>query len=139
MRRKIASAGELRSVVRTMKALAASNIAQYEKSVASLADYVRAVEWGLGACLRQSTPSAAASQRATVRPVNAVIFGSDQGMVGPFNELITDHALSTLAPIRTEVRAWAVGERVQAALLDAGVVIAGSFPVPGSVKGITSL
>jgi len=38
LRRKIDSAGDLRSVVRTMKALAASNIGQYEKSVRALAD-----------------------------------------------------------------------------------------------------
>ena len=45
--RKIRSAGDLQSVVRTMKALAASSIGQYEKSVAALADYYRAVELGL--------------------------------------------------------------------------------------------
>ena len=52
LRRKISSAGDLRSVVRTMKALAASNIGQYEKSVLALADYYRSVELGLGACFR---------------------------------------------------------------------------------------
>ena len=48
LRRKIGSAGNLQSVVRTMKALAASSIGQYEKSVLALADYYRAVELGLG-------------------------------------------------------------------------------------------
>ena len=33
LRRKINSAGDLQSVVRTMKALAASSLGQYEKSV----------------------------------------------------------------------------------------------------------
>ena len=33
LRRKINEAGDLQSVVRTMKAVAASNIGQYEKSV----------------------------------------------------------------------------------------------------------
>ena len=44
LRRKISSAGDLQSVVRTMKALAASSIGQYEKSVRALADYYRIVE-----------------------------------------------------------------------------------------------
>ena len=59
LRRKISSAGDLQSVVRTMKALAASSIGQYEKSVRALADYYRTVELGLGACFRESAPAAA--------------------------------------------------------------------------------
>ena len=43
-----------RSVVRTMKALAASSIGQYENSVHALADYYRTVELGLGACFRNA-------------------------------------------------------------------------------------
>ena len=58
LRRKISSAGDLQSVVRTMKAVAASSIGQYEKSVRALADYYRTVELGLGACFRESAPTA---------------------------------------------------------------------------------
>ena len=57
LRRKIDSAGDLQSVVRTMKALAASSIGQYEKSVRALADYYRTVELGLGVCFRESEPA----------------------------------------------------------------------------------
>jgi F-type H+-transporting ATPase subunit gamma len=46
LRRKIGGAGDLQSVVRTMKAVAASSIGQYEQSVRALADYYRAVEFG---------------------------------------------------------------------------------------------
>ena len=52
LRRKINSARDLQSVVRTMKALAASSIGQYEKSVRALTDYYHAVELGLGVCFR---------------------------------------------------------------------------------------
>ena len=54
LRRKIGAAGDVQSVVRTMKAVAASSIGQYEKSVLALADYYRTVELGLGACSRPS-------------------------------------------------------------------------------------
>ena len=51
LRRKIDTAGDLRSVVCTMKALAASNIGQFEQSVRALADFTpqcgRSVELGL--------------------------------------------------------------------------------------------
>jgi F-type H+-transporting ATPase subunit gamma len=46
LRRKIDSAGDLQSVVRTMKALAASSIGQYEQSVRALGDYYRTWSWG---------------------------------------------------------------------------------------------
>ena len=64
LRRKISGAGDLQSVVRTMKAMAASSISQYENSVLALADYYRTVELGLVACLRKSIgPVAAESSR----------------------------------------------------------------------------
>ena len=76
LRRKIATAGDLQSVVRTMKAMAASNIGQYEKSVRALADYYRTVELGLGACFRQSDPTtlrraATGTPRARVQSVRS--------------------------------------------------------------------
>ena len=45
------------AVVRTMKAVAASSIGQYEKSVLAVADYYRTLELGLGACFRASGPA----------------------------------------------------------------------------------
>ncbi len=54
LRRKIDGAGDLQSVVRTMKAVAASSVGQYENSVRALDDYYRTVELGLGACFRES-------------------------------------------------------------------------------------
>ena len=59
LRRKISGAGDLKSVVRSMKALAASSIGQYEKSVLALADYDRTVELGLAVCLRKRARAAA--------------------------------------------------------------------------------
>ena len=53
MRRKITSAGDLQSVVRTMKAMAAANIGQYETAERALGDYYHNVELGLGKCLRE--------------------------------------------------------------------------------------
>ena len=142
LRRKIDSARDLQSVVRTMKALAASSIGQYEKSVSALADYYRTVELGLGACFRESGPAAPTVQRE--RPtdagaIGAVVFGSDQGLVGQFNEVVADFAMKTLAALPGKPEVWAVGERVHARLADAGLPLVGLFAVPSSVEGITPL
>ncbi|KIZ40244.1 MULTISPECIES: F0F1 ATP synthase subunit gamma [Rhodopseudomonas] len=140
LRRKISSAGDLQSVVRTMKALAASSIGQYENSVRALSDYYRTVELGLGVCFRDLVPVAA--EPATPRPadvVGAIVFGSDQGLVGQFNDLVADHAIKALAALPGEVHVWAVGERVHARLADAGLPLVGLLAVPGSVGAITPL
>jgi F-type H+-transporting ATPase subunit gamma len=48
LRRKITSAGELESVVRTMKAMSASSIGRYESAALSLDDYLSDGATGLG-------------------------------------------------------------------------------------------
>ena len=142
LRRKITGAGDLQSVVRTMKAMAASSISQYENSVLALADYYRTVELGLVACLRKvgSGPLIPKVQGHTAaRPINAVVFGSDQGLVGQFNDVIADYAIKTLAALPGDPQVWAVGERVHARLADAGLALSGLYAVPNSVKAITPL
>jgi F-type H+-transporting ATPase subunit gamma len=142
LRRKIGSAGDLQSVVRTMKALAASSIGQYEKSVRALGDYYRTVELGLSACFRASKPATLPPKRnghTDAGPIGAVVFGSDQGLVGQFNDIVADYAIQTLAALPGEPKVWAVGERVHARLSDAGIKPIGLFTVPSSVKAITPL
>jgi F-type H+-transporting ATPase subunit gamma len=126
LRRKIGSAGDLQSVVRTMRTLAASNIGRYEKSIRALADYYRTVELGLGACFRESGPVAVGrTAPAQTEVANAIVFGSDQGLVGQFNEVVADYAIKTLAAFPSKPSVWAVGERVHARLTDAGLPVVG--------------
>ena len=142
LRRKISRAGDLQSVVRTMKALAASSISQYEQSVRALADYYRTVELGLSICVRKSVPAEqmrADTGRTDETTVGAVVFGSDQGLVGQFNDVVADFAVNTLAALSGTPQVWAVGERVHGRLLDAGLPLVGLFTVPNSVKAITPL
>lgn len=142
LRRKIDSAGNLQSVVRTMKALAASSISQYEESVRALGDYYRTVELGLGVCFRASDSASLLVDGTSTKEtgaIGAVVFGSDQGLVGQFNDKVADHALKTLADLTEKPLIWAVGERVHARLHDAGVPLAGLLGVPHSVKAITPL
>jgi F-type H+-transporting ATPase subunit gamma len=140
LRRKIEGAVKLESVVRTMKAVAASSIGQYEAAVRALADYERSVELGLSVCFRQGWPVAAhSSRRRGARVVGAIVFGSDQGLVGQFNEAIAEFVEQTLATLPGEKKIWAVGERIYARLVDAGLPLAGQFAVPSSVTAITSL
>ena len=141
LRRKISGAKDLQSVVRTMKAVAASSIGQYEKSVRALDDYYRTVELGLGVCFRENGPAPliAEQKRKTIsRTIGAVVFGSDQGLVGQFNDIVADYAIKTLAAVPAKPEVWAVGERVHARLTDAGLQVIGLIS-PNSIKAITPL
>ena len=142
LRHKIDSAGELRSVVRTMKAVASSSIVQYERAVLALTDYARTVELGLSACFRQADAGAMQDRsRTSARPgrIAAIVFGSDQGLVGQFNDAIADHAVQALEGVAGTVELWTVGERVQARLADSGDASSRLFTVPASVGAISAL
>jgi F-type H+-transporting ATPase subunit gamma len=149
LRRKIEGAGELRSVVSTMKAMAAASIGQYERSTRALDDYYRAVQLGLSVCFRNGMLSPSVSPIIGEKinrgeaVTGAVIFGSDQGLVGQFNEVIADYAVHTLAALPGKIRVWVMGERLHDRLADMSVhmdlQVAGLFTVPLSVKAITPL
>lgn len=140
LKRKISTAEDLHAVVKTMKALAAVSIRQYEKAVESLTGYARTVEMGLRVVLQHVPESGFENYRAPVRGVGAVVFGSDQGMCGQINDQVVEHVLSALEaldlpPSRRAV--LAVGERVTSRLIDAGVPVEDTLTVPGSAEAIT--
>jgi F-type H+-transporting ATPase subunit gamma len=140
LRRKIDGAGDLESVVRSMKALAAASIGQYEKAVLALIDYYRTVELGLVVCLRkQATTVDQAEQAATAKTVSAIVFGSDQGLVGQFNDVLASFVAKALDGLSGEKKVWAVGERMHARLADAGLPPVGLFAVPTAVNAIAPL
>jgi F-type H+-transporting ATPase subunit gamma len=141
LRRKIASAGDLDSVVRTMKAMAAASIGQYENAVHSLDEYYRTVQLGLAACLRQSETPGAKTQGANKKPraIGAVVFGSDQGLVGQFNDVMVEYVVDTLGTLPGKKTVWAVGERIQSRLADTNLVTGKSFILPNSISAITPL
>jgi F-type H+-transporting ATPase subunit gamma len=142
LRRKIDKAGTLGSVVRTMKTMAALNIRQYEEAVRSLADYYRTVELGLMAYLRQPGHGAIKPVNPETRAIPAVVvvFGSDQGLVGQFNDTLAVAVRSGLESLtRTSLTVLSIGERIQLRLKDAGIGSGSLFTVPNSVNAITPL
>lgn len=139
--RKISGARKLESVVRTMKILAASNIGQYESAVTSLKDYYQTVRYGLFVCLGRNELNSQLGEhdKKTSDPIGVIVFGSDQGLVGQFNDSLADFVAKTLKQFSCDKYVWAVGERIYARLEDAGIPLAGRFDVPSSVNAITPL
>ncbi len=140
LKRQIESTRELSSVVRTMKALSAASIRQYEEAVESLNQYSRTIELGFQIVLKNLNSTVDVNQDNKEGRVAAVIFGSDQGMCGQFNDIITEFALEkmekTLA-VGRPLDIWIVGERLLGPVLQAGHKVGHYYPVPGSVEAIT--
>ena len=140
--RKISGASDLEAVVRSMKALAASSIGQYQKAVHSLDEYALTVELALTACLRQAGPGYGTAETGSPKKhgIGAIVFGSDQGLVGRFNEVVVEYAVNTLKILPgTITRIWPLGERIHVLLVDTGQPTAATLPVPVSVNAITGL
>lgn len=137
LQRKINSATDLAGVVRTMKALAASSINQYEEAVASLRHYSHTVDLGLSACLRALPPYFKDLHKEPEFTL-VLIFGSDQGLVGQFNESLVDFAVKKLSTDKPH-RLIAVGERIAGQLDAHGQAAEHVYRTPTSVDSITEL
>jgi F-type H+-transporting ATPase subunit gamma len=139
LRHQIDTANDLESVVSTMKTLAAVNIRQYERAVEAIADFRRTIELGFRIVLEDE---AGVGDAAEVGGNSAmVVFGSDQGMCGRFNEEIVSFA-DARAHRDDLARHWtvlAVGARAEDGLLDAGWSVDRVYDVPSSVSDITNL
>jgi F-type H+-transporting ATPase subunit gamma len=141
LKKRIDVLQELQGVVKIMKTIAAVSIRQYEKAVASLSEYGRTIEMGMQIVMRGREKETLV-QRVDGRGLGAVVFGSDFGMCGQFNESLVSHALKTFQDLQVTEKdrsVVAVGSRTAARLEEVGVRVESCVPFPGSINGITSL
>ncbi|GGH14345.1 F0F1 ATP synthase subunit gamma [Sphingobacterium alkalisoli] len=140
---KLESATDIHSVVKTMKAVAASNIHQYELAVDSLGEYYHTVTLGLAACFRAMEFKAIYNidllEKMHEGKIAVIVFGSDQGLVGRFNDSLTDFVVKSLNDMQGNKAIWAVGERIQLLLDDQRLNCNKLFNVPNTVHAIASL
>ncbi len=143
LQRQIKSGEDLASIVRTMKALAATSLLQYENSVESLDDYYRTVEMGLSVVLASRQEEALPpSPRDGEGPLLLIVFGSDHGLAGRFNEQIVHFALEEYpfpgkAGLSGNDLIACVGEQVFSRVRGSGHRVAENFHVPVSIHAIT--
>ena len=145
LQRQIHTAEELQAVVKMMKVLAALNIHQYEQAVTSLAEYNRTIEMGLHVVLKATHTQQGngdSARHADVGRCGVIIFGSEQGMCGQFNEQISRYAIAELEKLKLSherLAIFAVGSRVISHLETAGYAAEQTFAMPGSLTGITPM
>jgi F-type H+-transporting ATPase subunit gamma len=136
LNKKIKTAQDLLSVVKTMKSLAAVNIRQYERAVEALEEYKGIVDMGWQVLFRSGgvLPRSVSGNMAV-----CMVMGSDQGMCGQFNEAIISHAMAEVDLLKengADIKFWGVGEKIRGALTEKGQDDGEQFSVPGSLASI---
>ncbi len=128
-------------MVKTMKAMAAVKIRQFERAVESLGEYSRTVEMGLRAVLRRDPERVVRRGGARSRGLGAIVFGSDQGMCGQLNDQVVSFALERIEgedlPEEGPLMLLPVGERAAGRLKDQGQRVEEWLSVPASEGAIT--
>jgi len=142
LRRKIKSTQDLLSVVKTMKALAAVSIRQYQRAVESLIDYNDTVERGLQIVLKAQEEAPLDLRPVPIIKAGAIVFGSDQGLCGQFNAQVVAHAVEEMNALGVADDGryiLTVGERVKDHMERSDQQIYDTLPTPSSTAGITPM
>ena len=142
LKRTIKSTEDLLSVVKTMKALAAVSIRQYQKAVESLSDYNATVEMGLQVVLKKKQEDTLLVRKIPKTHIGVIIFGSDQGLCGQLNAQMASYALDEMDKLGVPMEdrtVLIVGERVRDYIEEAGQSHCECLPNPGSIAGITPM
>lgn len=139
--RRITATTKLQGIVKSMKTLAAVNIRQYEQALASLSTFVEVIELGLRTALKE-TALPRPVQTTGQLPRGLIVFGSDQGLCGRFNERLADFVKQSVAdmPVTdfSSLGLLVIGARIASRLESGGFRTDERFWVPGSVSGINA-
>jgi F-type H+-transporting ATPase subunit gamma len=125
-----------------MKVLSTVSIRQYEQAVKAQIDYYRTVQLGLQVVLQdtQNLPSTE-NKKTKKRDAAVIVFGSDYGLCGRFNEDIADFTLQQLKTASAtfeKQQILVIGSRVAANLEHAGQTVDEELQLPGSAARITA-
>lgn len=141
IRKKIQIAHELHAVVHPMKAIAASNIRQFETALKVSEDYYSNIETALVGYFHQQKTTKTTVDRISAKNESAIaiVFGSDQGLVGQFNGRLSDFIRQDLFEEKEQVEVWTVGEFIYNSLQNLAVVPSKLFHLPGSLDSVSEL
>lgn len=138
LRKQIETTHDLQSVVTTMKALSSVNIRRYQEAVDALITYRQTIEMGFQVIFRNQPHVRFATVPQQERAI-VIVFGTDQGLVGQFNNRVVEYMHGDLeqpADDRVHILC-AVGLRLLPHLDDLNYDVESVRRVPGAIDGIT--
>ena len=136
LRRRIQSTETLRKVVQTMKALATVRIAQVRRAVVALDESVATLEFAFQVLLQREPELADVLLPRGSDAWGALLFGSDHGLCGPFNDRLARFAaerFTALEPGGEAPRIMVAGKRLRPRLAQLGYDVERALPLPGTM------
>jgi len=123
IQRKIDSAQDLYSVVKTMKALAAVNIHYHDRAVEAIEAYHQSIELGFQILLKDSPDILKQPSVKNGGSMGVIVFGSERGMAGKFNVMVANSFMdwekaNTIDYSRLKMAV--IGDRVEEQLKEVG-------------------
>ena len=138
--------GSIRGIVHTMKTLSAINAAPYEQAARSIKAYHRTILQGFATFAHRS--GGIALDAEDVREQLLVVFGSDHGLCGSYNEILAEevaaHCQAQTGPqtgpqTGATPRLLCIGAQMNDALRDQGLAPEAVLLPPASADGIGRL
>lgn len=149
--RQLQSANELQLVVKAMKASAGSAVQQFRQAAESLDKYEETVHLGLKAWFsglyskehpgkRQNRIMTGAKQASGKFKTGILVFGSEQGMCGQFNQVIANFTVKKLEELSltpVSVKTIGIGHRIQVPLENERFQSEEYLPLPSTISALS--
>ncbi|NQW10170.1 MAG: F0F1 ATP synthase subunit gamma [Alphaproteobacteria bacterium] len=136
--RRTTTLRRIRGVVRTMKMLSVVNAVPFDRAAMSIDAFHETVLAGFQVVLAGIDIAQLSAPRPDASGV-VLVFGSDHGLCGGFNEEAAKFTAMQLANRQAPARAIAIGARLAAALEATGVEPVETFSPPASMEGVGPL
>lgn len=127
----------INGIVRTMKALSAINAPPYEQAASDIEAYQQSLEKGFAAFAYCTQGRYGRKQGASQERTLHIVFGSDHGLCGNYNEQLANYFAANFISNKSHV--LCIGARMERALNDHGFQAYKCLMPPASVKGVNRL
>ncbi len=136
IKKRIDSADNLQTIVSTMKAHASSSITEFQNAADASMKYREILDKGIYIILSKDKKTRTSQKNKEGSTIN-VIFGSDHGLAGKFNERISSFALKNINQKEGDI-IIIFGQQIFSRIKN-DLDISKSLTVPQTKEGITSM
>jgi F-type H+-transporting ATPase subunit gamma len=133
LKARLASLGELRDLMRAIRALAAAHVQEAQAALPGIRRYVEVVEDAIAEGASLLPPGDTHVVRGRSRDGVLIVVGSEHGFVGAFDEQLLDRVAAVLSPGQIF---GVIGRRGAALAAERGLDVAWSEPMATHVGGV---
>ena len=130
MSRRLNSVNKLSSVVRITKTIAAAQIQRCEVAAMASQHYALNIAMALYVLFSKAHFGVQVPGKGS-RPTVIVVFGTDQGLVGAFNDRLVQFVATRIHGL-SDVQVFSFGARASNRLEEAGISLQKAFPLPAA-------